>query len=111
VALVAVGTAAAFFFPILTIGYARVSIDPRTREVVLSRVRWPLRTVLRSFPLARVTDAVVRIDTDPSADAIRYMVFLIVEGEAPLPLIEGMWVPGRRGVDKAAAQVRALLGK
>jgi hypothetical protein len=109
--LAAVWSASAFIYPLVGMGYARVSIDPRTREVVLSRVRWPLRSVVKAFPLTRVTDAVVRVDEDPNADATRYMVFLVVEGEAPLPLVEGLWVPGRAGLDKVAAEVRALLGK
>jgi hypothetical protein len=110
-ALIAVGVGASVLFQLPVIGEAHVSIEPRTREVVLSRVRWPFRSVVRTFPFARVTDAVVRVDDDPNADATRYMVFLVVEGEAPVPLMKGLWVPGRVGCDKAAAQVRALLGK
>jgi hypothetical protein len=109
--LISVASILVTLSPVKLIGHARVSIDPRTREVLLSHVRWPRGTVVRSFPLTRVTDAAVRIDDNPSADATRYMVFLVIEGEAPVPLMEGMWEPWRSSCDRVAAQIRALLGK
>jgi hypothetical protein len=97
--------------PFALAGHARVEVDARTRELVLTRVQWLRRSRALSIPLARVTDAVVRIDDDPNADAIRHMVFLVVEGEPLVPLVEGLWVPDESRCERAAAEIRALLGK
>jgi hypothetical protein len=96
--------------PWMGLDAAHVSLDPRTREVVLERVGWRGRRVVRTFPLARVTDAIVRADPDPTEGA-HYMVFLVVEGEEPVSLMAGTWTSGRERCEKAAVEIRALLGK
>jgi hypothetical protein len=85
----------------------RVEVDRGAGTLLLRKMRWPRRSRVRTFPLFRVTDAVVQSDDD--GDAVRYMVFLRVEGEPAVPLVEGMWDRGEERHDMTAAAIRALL--
>ena len=87
----------------------RVEVDRGAGTLLLARARWPRRANARTIPLARVRDAVVLLDPNPTADALRYMVALVVDGEPPVPLLEGMWGPDEARHEKVAAAIRALL--
>src|ERR1019366_8556919 len=101
--------ALAFIVPgLIVVQHARVEVDPGARSLLLARVRWPLRAEVRTIPLSRVRDAIVLTDSD---DAILHMVALEVDGEPPIPLIEGLWVSGEKRHEETAAAIRALLDK
>lgn len=87
----------------------RVEVDRGTGTLLLARSRWLRRANARTIPLARVRDATVLLDPDPTADALRYMVALVVDGEPPVPLLEGMWVPDEARCERVAAAIRAML--
>jgi hypothetical protein len=86
--------------------HARIEVDRSAGTLVLARVLWRIGRNVRTFPLARVKDVVVLDDYD---DAPRHMVALIVEGEEPVPLVDGVWVPGEARHEAMAARIRAML--
>ena len=95
--------------------FVQIEVDHGAGTLLLCTMRWPLRSQVRTFPLVRVTDAVVQREADAvvqrehDGEDVRYMVFLVVEGEAAVPLVEGMWVSAKERHDKTAAAIRALL--
>lgn len=83
-----------------------IEVDHGAGTLLLRTTRWPRQSRVRTFPLVRVIDAVVQ-DQDGLDES--YMVFLVIEGELPVPLVEGLWTPAKQRHDKAAAAIRALL--
>jgi hypothetical protein len=84
--------------------YVRVEVNPSKQTMTL--INLPFRS-RRVFPLSRVKDVVVETDVDD--DATRYRISLVVEGEAPVPLYDNLWVPGEKLHVETAAAIRALL--
>ena len=94
--------------PVLFVTHrVQIEVDHGAGTLLLRKNQWPLRSQVRTFPLVRVTDAVVESEND--GENVRYMVFLVVEGEPAVPLVEGMWHPAKERHDKAAAAIRAML--
>jgi len=83
----------------------QVEVDHGAGTLVLRTMRWPLRPRVRTFPLARVTDAVV----EPNDDGGAYMVFLVIEGASAVPLVEGAWGAGKERHERTAGVIRGLL--
>lgn len=89
-----------------------IEVDHGAGTLLLRKTRWPLRSRVRTFPLVRVWDAEVRREPpgvgEDDGEGIRYMVFLVIDGDAAVPLVERMWGTEERH-EKTAAAIRALL--
>ncbi len=86
--------------------HTRVAVDRVAGTLVLSRIRWPQRAVVRSFPLDRVR----RVRVESYEDEGHYMVVLDIDGQPPVKLVEGLWPSGEAKHEEAAAAIRAMLG-